>query len=954
MNDIRIVTPIGEITLSKTIGFGVKISIDDLTDITKKNSSYSKTITVPGSKENNRIFGSLFNVNVTNLFFNRNKKIDAKLVKDGIVIIDGFIQLLDVKVLSNNNQSGNLVQYSIKVSDKVIDFYTSIKDKKLDELDFSEHNHTLNRANVINTWDNHTFEDIYIYPLLHKGSKEYQTDDMKPAIFMKAYLLKIAEEAGYSLGGSFMDNESFEKEVVPFNGNLSSMLSSAKEKRKFSAGSSGIGNGPSLPLIGSGNFTTPATIYTHLTVDNIPPYFDNNNNWNAVSNEWYPNVNGNFNLTGNLPFKVEILASGIEFPFLNNEVNANVLINISLFKNGSTKIHEFTPPLINKVLDKNGVTKFFFDCVINAQALDFKSTDYIRIVYAVQGAISPFIGPPVSISTRLLDGATFKNEPNLESLTDGDEVIMNASIPKFKQGELFDDIVKRYNLIVRTDRYNDKKLLLTSRDDYYNEGLSNGILDWTDKFDHSSQASIKLLSSSQNKELLFSYTKASDTENKRYSEQFVEDVIYGEKKLEIDNDFAKDKSVKKVLTKLSPTPLVYNSTGAEMIVSSISTKKPKGSLRVLYWGGYKPTLEYSDGTSKEWSYESWTNGLYEKVSYTTYPYFGHFDDPINPSLDLNWGDNLIYFYNEINSSNLTDNNLFNAYWRNAVNQIIKGKIYTCKLHLTTNDIGYIKYNLNSTIWIKDAYYYISNIIDYNPVGDGLTKVELIKKVDGVKFIPKSSGVGGTDEFDQFEDSNIKTQNDLIWRSGSDGGTEGNGGTEDLIKNNNSVISPMTVVTGLYNIISNDSEYAQISGENHIIESNSPSAMIMGGSGSAISPYNEQAVILASSDSKIESNSTKSLIMNSDGSTINANITGGIIIGKDNVTITQDNEVWIGNLHIVNGVAIESPDIMRGGYNEVRDPFSSSPIMIVRSGYNEVRDPFTESPIMIIRGGYDSL
>ena len=71
----------------------------------------------------------------------------------------------------------------------------------------------------------HTSSDVYGYFLGHKNSNTYQTKDFKPAIFHKAYLKRIAQEAGYTLGGSLLDESTDEgaayaKEIVPFNGDL--------------------------------------------------------------------------------------------------------------------------------------------------------------------------------------------------------------------------------------------------------------------------------------------------------------------------------------------------------------------------------------------------------------------------------------------------------------------------------------------------------------------------------------------------------------------------------------------------------------------------------------------------------------------------------------------------------------------------------------------------------------
>jgi len=45
--------------------------------------------------------------------------------------------------------------------------------------------------------------------------------------------------------------------------------------------------------------------------------------------------------------------------------------------------------------------------------------------------------------------------------------------------------------------------------------------------------------------------------------------------------------------------------------------------------------------------------------------------------------------------------------------------------------------MNNKIFVKDSYYYINKIVDYNPVVKGVTKVELLKVKDGIKFVTEN-------------------------------------------------------------------------------------------------------------------------------------------------------------------------------------------------------------------------
>jgi len=964
MTEIKIITDIGTIDLSKSVGFGIKISIDDLTNISKKNSSYSKTILVPGTKENNKIFASAYDINTTFTFFNPNRKLNCRLVKDGNVLLDGFIQLLDVKILSNTDQSGNVVQYSIKVSDKIIDFYSSIKKKMLSELDFSESNHTLNRSTVVNSWDNHTYKDNYIYPLLYKGSKDYEIADFTPAIYMKAYLLKIIETAGYSVGGSFLDNLDFEREIVPSNvSEANSMSVTENTRRKFRVGSYQSIVALSEIVGIPGSIQSQPKHYKNFQIDSglqyysDEPFFDNDNHWNTGNSSWTADSNGKFSLIGNVPIHIRTIGSPFIYGGADIDIEATIQVN-------GTNIADVSPPtqttgFLNASAPQGTESNLFFNIVIDVTAFDIKVGDVIRLVYTFKGEFEGFNYNQTLVQATESNEAWMYNIPEASGLNEFDSVELNLFAPKITQDDIFNDIITRYNLIVRTDPTNNKHIFLDSRDNFYALGLEKGILDWSDKIDRSNQNSIKLLSESQNKELSFSYTQDSDEWNKQFSNRFKEGSVYGERHLNINNDFAKDKSVKKVHTKLAPTPLIYNSNKAEMIVSAILSNDNKKKVRVLHWGGYKPTLNDSGGNIQSWTLTSDANAM--TTTHIEYPYFGHFDDPINPTLDLNWGQNIVYQYSEINSSNITDNNLYNRFWRNSVIQIMQGKMFTCKLYLTSNDISYIKTNMNSTIWIDNSYFYISTIFDYNPLDNSSTKVELIKKVDSTQFIgnmPKididyDGAFPGDDDFAVGFDTGLGAGND----NGSGGGMisdvtktkythlwlgdssplTGDSGEIRLIKSNNVVTSDMTSVKGLDNRIGSNSKYSSISGDRNRIDNNSKESHIMGGSNNVIQSYSQN-----------------SLIMGGDNNTILSNIKSGLIVGTSDKTITTDGEMWIGELHIVNGDIVKTFDIIRGGIDEVQTLFPQSTINVVRGGVDQLAKPFPTNLNNLIRGGYDSL
>jgi hypothetical protein len=119
---------------------------------------------------------------------------------------------------------------------------------------------------------------------------------------------------------------------------------------------------------------------------------------------------------------------------------------------------------------------------------------------------------------------------------------------------------------------------------------------------------------------------------------------------------------------------------------------------------------------------------------TSYPYVGHFDDPLNPTWDLNFATCAYYYYMP---STLTQNNLYNRYWRRTMGQINNGKMLTAYFNLKEYDIQALE--LNDKIRIDNSWWNINRVIDYNANGNQLTQVELISVDNEVQLMPFATG-----------------------------------------------------------------------------------------------------------------------------------------------------------------------------------------------------------------------
>lgn len=201
------------------------ISVGDFSNIGNRPSSYSNSISVPATANNRAVFGHSEEVlSSTSVIYARNK---AQVFESGVLVMNGFAEI---------ESSGN--SFSIRIYALGADFYSAIKGKSLQGLDFSSLNfeRTLNYivSSRLNT-------EGVIYPLIDYNSEEVssyfpqnsRTVDSRTlfqAVFVHTIMDKIASEAGYTLSGDVITNENYLSLVIPFtNDDLISSQSGSEE-----------------------------------------------------------------------------------------------------------------------------------------------------------------------------------------------------------------------------------------------------------------------------------------------------------------------------------------------------------------------------------------------------------------------------------------------------------------------------------------------------------------------------------------------------------------------------------------------------------------------------------------------------------------------------------------------------------------------------------------------------
>jgi len=112
-----------------------EVSFAEIQDITKKNSTFTQSFKVPGSKNNNMIFDYFYEIDSVYLTWNPIKKFEADLLYDGYEIYNGYIRMENVVI------TGIEKEYNITFYTNVGDVAANIGDKFMNQLNLSHLSH---------------------------------------------------------------------------------------------------------------------------------------------------------------------------------------------------------------------------------------------------------------------------------------------------------------------------------------------------------------------------------------------------------------------------------------------------------------------------------------------------------------------------------------------------------------------------------------------------------------------------------------------------------------------------------------------------------------------------------------------------------------------------------------------------------------------------------------------
>lgn len=724
-------------------------SFAEIQDVTVKNSPYTKSFTIPGSKNNNDIFQHYYNFNSALTDYDVRNVFEASFEVDGYEVFTGYLRL------ENANITVTEVQYNVVFYSQVGLLSADIGDKVLAQLNFSGLSFPYSPDIVIDTLYDQDFSGNtqplgteLMYMLANYG---YDYDDdlniisgstpiidyrsgsvpgyfdyigsplryyyLKPAVQVKWLYEKIFSEAGYTINSDFFDTAYFKRFFLPFTFSSDSLYLNQSIVPKFQF----INDGRNL-----GSIVTSSTTWTDLTtltttnVERVSQLPEIVNDINAHAYSIWSFV---VPAEGNYQIKLTYGGYNPELydPFFpNNQAVVNIKFNqIELGgHNGTSGTTIFEPQPITVYPNGAWLQSYTFNAYL---ATNF---DY---AIDVDLNISAFPGILNYAELEILDGPRY--------VLGNVDLSKELPLTEGKQIDFISGINKRFNLVVCPEPGEKNVFRVEPIVDYIGKG---NVLDWSRKIDYNETINISPTTSVINGTFYFSAqpdedygnTEFTKTTNNLYGTQYVQlQTDYKSETTEFNDGFANavDDVLQNINTPNITIPVYYitreeNNEGTPELFYNARKTVPRIIFRGVNLPAFNVGYYNSTGTT-------YTNSFYIETRnvdmfpvlnrFTTYPFgltgFTH-------AVNFNKRQKFNRF--EYDFSCYED--LYDVYYEDYVQDLTSSdnRILVGKFYLLPEELAALRGN--EKILLNGNYYRINKINQFNLSRPSTTEIELIK------------------------------------------------------------------------------------------------------------------------------------------------------------------------------------------------------------------------------------
>jgi len=658
----------------------------DVSQINKTQGSYSQTFRIPATKQNKDFFGSIDKANIQDTSdlivsnYSVKQKIKASLSYNTIPLMNGYVQIKAVYVQKKDFADIELIFFG-----DTIDLATALKEKKIADLSTTSIDHTLNYTNLIISMTLALKSGNVVYGLMDKGRNwtfaegqdpPYSSTsglwqgDFTPYVRAKWLVDTIMSEAGYTYDSNLFDSADFLKIYLPaYNGSITPRSDDDSSETQVA----GVGL--------SSDFTTTSTSNVIVPLlDSVSGGFDFSNNWDNATYKWTAPYSCSVTFT--LSISTSIGTTGY--------ATSQVMRSIS-----GTDV---------PVVQLNGNGSFQWTTTI--------ATGETLSVYTKTSAGTIILSSnPVSQNF-----STYFRIDSVSEPLQGQDVDMSLNFPDIKQIDFLMGLQKMFNLVFVPDNRKPNHLLIEPMQDYIATGTKK---DWTNKIDYNKDVLIKPTTDIQKN--VFDWENSAGQDFINVAVQQSTDRVYGRHRIEDkDNDFATGEA--KVQTQFAPY-ILSNIPSSSIAIHRCIDKGGKGVQSP------KARLAYYNSIDTSFGEVYIYNDSLVSTNIGFLPNFSNYN-AISPTVsnnDLNFGYERAFIF--LNSHPV--NTQYYRYWMGFVNELYSSdsRLLTAYVKLNRADIQ--DFEFSDRIYIKDTYYRILKISNYDATTGGVVKVDFIKILSDV-------------------------------------------------------------------------------------------------------------------------------------------------------------------------------------------------------------------------------
>ena len=700
---LRLTLAGSEIELYENEPVNLSYQFSDLQEINASRSNFSQTFRVPLTGKNQDYFGAVNELGIIPTW-NPKTKVKAELSYNTIPIMRGFAQVKNVYI-----QKGKYADVELVVFGETADLSRDVGDGMLTDVDLSAFNHTLTAANIAASWANTLSAGVIRYGIIDKwrnwtsqtiwsATNPLQHGDFTPYFRASKLFETILTEAGYTYDSTFFGSNLDDLYILLNRGNRLPIPVDADQ--------------PSANVFQVGlaaNYSNGANTWTTLPgLSEAAPFYDAGGNVSS----------GAFTVPFEAFYTFRVLASG-------NINHTTTTVSLRLSKNSSTEIFPIITNLPGAVFNEEVY-------VITSDPIFLNSGDVIRFDTIISDNAHTLT---LYGNDSLSAGGTGFSVIEITEPTSGQTVDIAGNMPDMKKIDFISGLQKMFNLVFIPDRNNSKHLYIEPLGDYLASGEK---IDWTNKIDLSKDIQVEPTTDLQARTYEWTHSNGKDLVNDLVQKNASR--TYGRYRVnDPENDFAS--GTKKIQTAFAPHVVSYipgtDYAIHRMLADTVNEDKTiKDPLpRLAFWNGLTQGLL---------NYYNDSSGV---TSETRYPMLSQFSAsyPTVGDEDLSFGVERPFHRVQANPVNT----LYYKYWMPWVNELYSSdaRIVTAYFRLTASEIATFKFS--DKIFIKDTYFRILSLSNYDPTTENIVQVRLVKILGAIRdcyYIPVSADKNGQISF----------------------------------------------------------------------------------------------------------------------------------------------------------------------------------------------------------------